>query len=95
MTDTPFIAKNGIVANGGFTENSTLVSIGSVSLNTSAVIVGSNYTNSTNFTGTSNNTNYFNGQLASFYQTAGGLESNVATLTANNTWWAANGYTDG
>ena len=99
MADTPFVAKNGLVANGTFTANSTQFGItGSVTANTTTVAIGSATVNSSVYTGTANNTSYVgsvaaanvvsNAQLSANlanYQTTTGLSANVAKLTANNT----------
>jgi hypothetical protein len=95
MTDTVFVAKNGIVANTSFVANSTGIYFNNINstsngifANGSVISVGNSSVNvsvnSTNFTGTSNNSSYLGGTIASSYQTTAGLASNVATLTANN-----------
>jgi len=95
MTDTVFVAKNGIVANTSFVANSTGIYFNNINstsngifANGSVISVGNSSVNvsvnSTNFTGTSNNSSYLGGTIASSYQTTAGLSSIVATLSANN-----------
>ena len=57
MADSNFVVKNGLVANGSFTANSTQFGITSaVVANTTTISIGTATINSTSYTGTANNT---------------------------------------
>jgi hypothetical protein len=85
MTDTPFNAKNGIVANGSFSANSTQV----VFPNT-AVLIANGSAGSTGQALTSNGSGLYWSTPVVFSNSIGYTWSNVQTFAANNTVFGSN-----
>lgn len=86
-TNNPFVARNGLQTAGTLNVGSNATFAQYVLVGNSTVNVSINstfYTGLSNTALVSNNSTNFGGQLPAYYQTAGGLASNVATMTANN-----------